>query len=96
MINEDYKPLAEKQLKVLLKNPHYQKYYEKKLEILSKYPPQKERTREEHTAFMKEVGELIWEQDGDFQKYVWESMSEQDKIIQERTARGRKRKRDQF
>lgn len=78
-------------LKQMLQNPWYQIYYERKQELLQKYPPIKKRSREEHLSYMKEICELIWEPDGEFQKFLWDIMSEQEKLEQRRRASGRKR-----
>lgn len=100
-------------LRGLLKNENYRKYYEKKLEIQSRYPlkpwlfsahsptkgPYKPNliayTEEEWEAWIgykKEICDLMLEQNGDFQEFVWDIISDYDKELQERRARGRKNK----
>lgn len=45
--------------------------------------------RKLHKEYLKELGDLIFEPDGDFQKFSWENMSEADKVVQERKSRAR-------
>jgi hypothetical protein len=78
-------------LKEMLQNPWYQIYYEKKQELLQRYPPIKQRTREEQFSYMKEICDMMWEPDGPFQQFLWDIMSEQEKLEQSRRASGRKR-----
>ena len=78
-------------LKEMLQNPWYKIYYEKKQELLQNYPPNKQRSREEHLSYIKELCDMIWEPDGEFQKFLWDIMSEQEKLEQRRRASGRKR-----
>jgi hypothetical protein len=74
----------------LLKSDTYRLYYELKQEILKEYPPQKERTRQQHLDCMKRIGDLVWEVGGHFQQFIWEQMSEQDVIEQTRRAENKK------
>jgi hypothetical protein len=74
----------------LLKSDTYRLYYELKQEILKEYPPLKLRTREEHLECMKKIGDLMWEVGGPFQQFIWEQMSEQDMIQQDRKALNKK------
>jgi hypothetical protein len=85
-------------------NAHYRNYDKKKESIKKKYPksifkkPSLGRTVDVYTdeerklyqAYLKELTDLLFEPDGDYQKFTWEILSEQDKMIMERKARGRK------
>ena len=87
-----------------MKNAHYRNYDKKKQNIKKKYPksifkrPSPGRTidvytdeeRKLHQSYLKELTDLLFEPDGDYQKFSWDIMSEQDKMIMERKARGRK------
>jgi hypothetical protein len=44
--------------------------------------------------YCKEVADLIFEQNGDFQEFTWDIISENDRLLMERKARGRKRHYD--
>ena len=74
----------------LLKSEAYQLYNEQKQQILNEYPPLKERSREENLQVMRRVCDLMWIVDGHFQQFIWEQLSEQDKLEQDRRADGRK------
>lgn len=74
----------------LLKSESYRLYYELKQEILRDYPPLKQRSREENLEVMRRVCDLMWEVDGPFQQFIWEQMSDQDKLLQDRRAEGKK------
>jgi hypothetical protein len=88
----------------LMTNAHYRNYDKKKESIKKKYPksifkkPSLGRTVDVYTdeerklyqAYLKELTDLLFEPDGDYQKFTWEILSEQDKMIMERKARGRK------
>jgi hypothetical protein len=74
----------------LMKSPTYQLYDELKQEIIKDYPPQKDRTREEHLEYIHRVYTLMMEPNGIFQDFVWENMSEQNQINQTRRAEGKK------
>lgn len=56
-------------------------------------------TQEEHLIYkeyIKELLDLMYEPDGDFQKFIWDSMSLHDKETQTRTARGRRRPKIEY
>lgn len=74
----------------LLTNADYKEYYELKQEVLKDYPPVLKRTREEHRECMKRIGDLMWDVNGAFQRFVDSQVSETETIIQER--RGNKKK----
>ena len=48
-----------------------------------------EEGQEQWREYLKEISNLIYEQDGDFQKFLWDIISSHDKEIMERKARGR-------
>ena len=80
----------------LLKSESYRLYYELKQEILKDYPEQKQRTRKEHLECVRRIGELIFEPLGPFQTFIWEQKSEQDKVEEERRAKGKQYTRDSY
>jgi hypothetical protein len=47
-----------------------------------------EEGREQWLMYLKEIGDLIYKQNGDFQEFLWEIVSEHNKEIMERRARG--------
>jgi hypothetical protein len=70
------KIVSTRNLNQLLTNENYKKYYELKKEILKDYPIQKLRTREQHRECMKRIGDLMWDINGDFQKFIDSQISE--------------------
>jgi len=74
----------------LLKSESYRLYYELKQEILRDYPPPKQRTREQSLEVSQRISDLMWEPNGAFQQFIWEQMSDQDKLLQDRRAEGKK------
>ena len=82
--------VSHRDLKQLLKSESYREYYELKKDILKDYPPLKLRSREEHLDCMRRIGDLMWEQNGPFQQFIWEQKSEQNKVQEERWAENRK------
>lgn len=88
--------LGTRSIEKLLTNEYYKGYWEQKQEIKQKYPPILKMSNEEWKVYLHEISELIHEPNGYFQQFVWDTMAEQDKIIQERTARGKQRKRDLY
>lgn len=105
------RPETVKDVKELLKNDNYKKYYEKKLEIQSRYPikpwlfsahsptkgPYKpnltaytEEEWEAWTRYKKEICDLMLEKNGDFQEFLWDIVSDHERELQERRARGKK------
>ena len=88
--NKNYKRYDEKKQK--LKNKYPQ-------EIFTLQPPGRprlqytiydEKERELHKDYLKKLTNLLFEPNGDYQKYCWDTLSEQDKLIAERKARGKK------
>lgn len=73
----------------LLKSESYRLYYELKQDILKDYPPVKKRSREENLEIIKRISDLMWEVGGPFQEFIWEQMSEQHKLEQDRLADGK-------
>jgi hypothetical protein len=47
--------------------------------------------RKLHLEYLKELADLIFEQNGYFQQLTWDMMAEVDKLEMERNARGRKK-----
>lgn len=84
------RPLRE--IQNLLENENYKTFYEKREKIKSKYPPLKDLDRREFKMWLKEISSLIFENDGDFQKFLWDNIPEHEKVIMERKARGKKRR----
>ena len=89
------------------KYPHYEKYWNEKQELKKQYPsdlfvttlgsgnhkllyPQEE--RDLHKEYLSKLVDILVQPNGNYQKFVWESMSDIDKLQQERTASGRVRK----
>ena len=87
-----------------MRNAHYRKYDKKKKDIKKKYPAKvfkrdvagrgflkyTDEERKLHQSYLKDLLDLIFKPDGDFQQFTWDIMSDQDKMIMERKARGRK------
>lgn len=78
-------------LKRMLQNPFYKQHWDEKQEIKSKYPPILKMSKEEWETWKKEIVELIFRPNGAFQQFIWDTLSEHDKIEQDRRASGRKR-----
>jgi hypothetical protein len=74
----------------LLTSETYRLYNELKEEILKDYPPPKQRTREQSLEVSKRISDLMWEPNGAFQQFLWEQMSDQEKMNQDRRAESRK------
>lgn len=64
------KMVSMRDTKQLLTSEPYIRYNEKKQAIKSKYPKWIHRTREENREYMRELGELIWDVNGDFQEFI--------------------------
>lgn len=88
MSNE--KIVSMRDLDQLLSSEPYKLYYELKQDILKDYPEPKKRTREESLEIIKRVSDLMWEPNGPFQQFLWDQMSEQEKIQQDRRALNKK------
>lgn len=88
--------LGTRSIEKLLTNEYYKGYWEQKQEIVSKYPPVLKMSNEEWKVYLHEITNLILEPNGYFQQFVWDTMAEIDKLEQERTARGKQRKRDLY
>jgi|11_taG_2_1085331.scaffolds.fasta_scaffold04413_3 hypothetical protein len=92
-------------LDVRMKNKDYVKFREQKQELLEKYPdnlfadiksgrfiePYPEEDRETYKRWLKEICDLLHEQDGNYQKFVWSTLSTRDKFIREHMINGRKK-----
>lgn len=79
-------------LKRMLQNPFYKEYWEEKQEIKSKYPPPLQMNKEEWETWKKEIGDLIFRPNGSFQQFLWDTLSDQEKLFQDRRARGGRKK----
>lgn len=87
-----------------MKNVHYRKYDKKKQKLKKKYPSSvfttagpgrnfidySAKERELHKSYLKELLDLLFEPNGDYQKFSWDILSDMDKLAMERKARGRK------
>ena len=85
-------------------NQYYIKYAKQKLRIRKKYEDKinfgnestdsiklwNDNTRKLYQKYLKDIGDLLMKPDGNFQKFIWDIRSENDKLIQERQAMGRK------
>jgi hypothetical protein len=69
----------------LKKDKHFFNYDIKKQKIVDK-------CGDDWKLKTKLVAELLFKPNGDFQKFLWENMSEHDRLIQERKATGKTRK----
>jgi hypothetical protein len=94
-IREDYK-----------ENKYYKKYLIQKEKIVSKYsdvidntpprsgpvfePPYTEKERNRHRKYLKEISNLLFKNNGNFQKFMWDTLSEVEKLQQEQIINGRK------
>ena len=87
--NKNYKRYDEKKQK--LKNKYPQEVFE--LEPTGRPPLEyirySEKERKLHKDYLKKVADLLFEPSGDYQKFSWDIMSTQDKILQERKTRRR-------
>lgn len=85
-------------------NKYYKKYDKEKQKILQKYDGllegdkyksgptvhyfYKEGEREEYKQYLKEIADLIFKPNGNFQKMLWDTMGSHEKELMERRARG--------
>lgn len=88
MPNDDM--VSIRNLDQLLTNPHYKEYYELKQEVIKDYPPLKLRTRKQHREYMKRIGDLLWDINGPFQKFIDSQISEIVIVRQEQKANKKK------
>jgi len=77
-------------------NEHYKVYFKEKQEIQEKYPrwvseditkQNREYDRKVWLEYLKEIADLMLRPNGDFQKYVWDTISESDREVMERNSR---------
>ncbi|QDP58517.1 MAG: hypothetical protein Unbinned175contig1000_13 [Prokaryotic dsDNA virus sp.] len=74
-------------------NKHYQRYLKKKMKIRAKYgenltnPRAKNYNKEEWQKYLREIGDLVFQPNGWFQRYMWETLTEVEKQNRERKAR---------
>lgn len=97
MAKKDWEPRYEYK-----ENKHYKEYLVLKENLKSYYSSdvldadknKKEygtsEDRKQHKKYLKEILDLMLIPDGDFQKMVWDTISESEKSIQERRTRSRK------
>lgn len=91
----------------LLQNKNYNKFYQQKKKIQSKYdkrlfewsvtrPPLSikkwylEEGQEQWREYLKEITDLLFTNDGDFQEFTRDIISDKDKDSMDRTARGKR------
>ena len=89
-----------------LDNPFYQKFLKQKEEIQAKYPKElwenpisKDKNHYDRVmwkAYIKELGDLMYEKNGWFQQFIWDSYSDSDKKIMQAKARGTVRKGSKY
>tara|TARA_R110000782_G_scaffold95571_1_gene179611 strand:+ start:346 stop:672 length:327 start_codon:yes stop_codon:yes gene_type:complete len=53
------------------------------------YPPYTEKERNRYREYLKEMGDLLFKTNGNFQKFIWDDMSEVEKLAQEKKCRRR-------
>jgi hypothetical protein len=53
------------------------------------YPIYSDAERDRHRKYLKEMGDLLYKKKGNFQKFMWDTLSEVDKLAQERKTRRR-------
>ncbi len=87
-------------------NNYYKKYLLQKERILKKYddvidnspprsgpvfdPPYTEKERNRHRKYLKEISNLLFKTNGNFQKFLWDTIPEVEKLQQEQIINGRK------
>jgi len=52
-------------------------------------PPYPKKERDKYRKYLKEMGDLIFKTNGNFQKFMWDAMPEAEKRAQERKTRRR-------
>ena len=95
---------GDKFLYLYKENKYYKKYKQKADKIKEKHdilvgndftpgPQSKfdynEEERKKFRLYLKEIGDLLFEKKGWFQKFIWDDMSDLDKELMDRKARGR-------
>ena len=79
-------------------NKYYKLFIEEKEELKSKYPkhifdvthrPYTEEDREQHLQYLKELGDIIFTPNSNYQEFTWDIMAEVDKEEMKKRARGR-------
>jgi hypothetical protein len=98
-------------LEELKENKDYLKYWKKKQKIKEKYPKDlwirptgsknalNKNYNNHHLwkEYIKEIGDLLLEPKGDYQKFSWEVLiSDSDKVIMEQKARGSQREGSKY
>lgn len=89
--NPHYKKYIERKEEIKKKyNPSLWKHYGVELTKKDYVKWYIEEAQEEWRNYLKEIADVMFEPDGDFQKFTWDIMSEVDKLTQQRTARGKR------
>ena len=87
----------------LIQNKNYKRYDDKKQLLKNKYDkqlfissspgrgelPYSDSERKEYKEYLEKICSMLIEANGDYQKFTWDIMSQQDKILQERKTRRR-------
>ena len=87
----------------LIQNKNYKRYDDKKQLLKNKYDkqlfissspgrgeiPYSDSERKEYKEYLEKICSMLIEPNGDYQKFTWDIMSQQDKILQERKTRRR-------
>lgn len=90
---------------ILLQDENYQKYNEEKEKLKTNYPPNifggcdvgkrnvrySEEERKLYKDYLYELGNLLFDGHGYFQKFCWDNISQSEQDIQDRKARDKKR-----
>ena len=88
---------------IYLKNKYYIKYRKQRQKIVDKYKDDiclnhtksgprpylnyNDKERKLYHKYLKEIGDLLFKPNGNYQKFVWETKSPSDKLIAERRIR---------
>ena len=82
----------------LLTNKHYEKFHKQKLQLKEKYNvdtnitgtvPGRLYDRETHRKYLRELSDLMFKPEGDYQKFIWDFVTcETEKENMDRRARG--------
>ena len=91
-------------------NKHWIRFNKQKQKIKSKYPeelfyiPAEYKKKEDYPLehqrlyreYLKEMGDLIHKKEGWYQKFVWDTISESDKVLKERELRVMSKEKKQY
>lgn len=84
-----YKVYLKEKMKIKERYPKELFKHYAKDDKISKAIKYKEGEQELFREYMREIAELILKPSGTFQEFLWETLSERDKEVRDRTARGR-------